>query len=146
MKTVVAAIVLSALTIVSFPAPVAADVVRINSNTYAAVAYSLKTGKYGYAWNHSSRSAADKAALANCPEPDAKIVGWAKFGWAVLVIAEDNAYGCAATFNDGASSSDAYKKAVKELRKHSRAKVKTIVIVCSGDVEPKVIKVKTVEP
>lgn len=140
MKTLVTSFVLAALALAFFPAPASAEDVQISSDTYAAIAFSPKTGKYGFAWNHSSRYSAERAALANCKADDAKVVTWVNFGWAVLVIGEDNAYGYDVTFGEGATSGDAYKSALKEFRKHSQSKVKTVLIVCSGDVQPKVIK------
>lgn len=139
MKTLITTFVLASLALCFFPTPAPADDVTIDSNSYAAIAFSPKTGKYGYAWNHSTRAGAEKAALSECKADDAKVVTWVKFGWAVLVIGEDNAYGYDEVHGDGANSKDAYESALKELRKHSEAKVKTIIIVCSGDVKPKVI-------
>jgi len=139
MKALITTFMLAGLTLCFFPAPAPADDVKIDPDTYAAIAFSPKTGKYGYAWNYSTRAAAEKAALSECKADDAKVVTWVQFGWAVLVIAEDNAYGYDEVHGDGANSKDAYDSALKELRKNSDAKVKTIIIVCSGDVKPKVI-------
>ena len=50
----------------------------------------------------------------------------------------NNACGYATSYGKGATDDDAYRSALKELRKHSSANVKRIVIVCSGDVAPKV--------
>src|SRR5262245_3721544 len=71
MKSFVATLVLSALALVFFPTPVAAEDVEVDSSRYGAIAYSLKTGKFGYAWNYGSRHSAETAALSECPESDA---------------------------------------------------------------------------
>jgi hypothetical protein len=140
MKTLLTSLALSGLALPLHPAPVAADDVKINPDRYGALAYSVKTGKYGYSWNQSSRAAAEKVALAECEAEDAKVLTWVRFGWAVLVIAEDNVYAFDEVHGDGVTDGDAERKAMKELRKRTDAKVKTIVIVCSGEVEPRVVK------
>jgi len=140
MKTLVATFVLSALTLGFFPVPTAqADEIKVDPDKYGAIAFSPKTGKYGYAWNWGSREAAEKAALAEVKADDAKNLTWVKYGWAVLVIAEDGAYGYDCVYGDGATDTEAVEKATKQLRKYSQEKIVTTVIVCSGDVKPKVI-------
>lgn len=129
-----------ALALAFFPSFAAADEVKIDPDRYGALVYSPKTGKYGYSWNHTTRGAAEKAALDQCKEPDAKVLTWVKFGWAVLVIAEDKGYGYDEVHGEGVTDADAERSAMKELRKKTQSKVKTIVIVCSGDVKPRVIE------
>jgi hypothetical protein len=140
MKTLLASFALSLLALAGFSSSARADVVTIDSDSYAAVAYSPKTGKYGYAWGCGSRGSAERAALSECKEDDAKIVGWVNAGFLVLVIADDNAYGCGYSYGDGATNTDAHKSAVKELRKHSDVKVKVIVVLCSSGLQPQIIK------
>lgn len=141
MKTFIATFVLSALASGFFPAPIAkADEIKVDPSKYGAIAFSPKTGKYGYAHNFSSQEAAEKAALAEVKADDAKNLTWVKYGWAVLVIAEDGAYGYDNTFGEGATDGEAVTKATKQLRKHSDAKIVTTIIVCSGDVKPKIIR------
>jgi hypothetical protein len=140
MKLLRAAFALLAFAAPFLAPPAGAENHKIDPDRYGALVYSPKTGKYGYSWNHTTREAAEKAALAECKEPDAKVLTWVKFGWAALVIAEDNAYGYDEVHGDGVTDADAEKKAVKHLRQQTDAKVKTVVIVCSGDVKPKVIK------
>jgi Domain of unknown function (DUF4189) len=141
MKTICSLLVVSALAVTSLftsAARVRAD--EIDADRYGAIAYSVSTGKYGYAYNWGSRGAAERFALSQCEAADAKIVNWVQFGWAVLVIADDNAYGTDTNFGNGATSGPAYDGALAELRKHSDAKVKTILIICSGDIKPRVIE------
>jgi hypothetical protein len=139
MKKIVATLVLSALALTLSPSPAGADEVTIDSDTYAAIAFSPKTGQYGYAWNYRSLPAAKRAALARCPEADAEVVAWVNFGWAVLVIAEDGSYAHATTYGRGATDRDAYRKALGQLRKVTNSRVQTVLVVCSGNVTPKVI-------
>jgi hypothetical protein len=140
MKTLIAGFVLSALSLALVAAPVAkADDLKIDPDKYGAVAYSVKTGKYGYGYNYGTRAQAERAALSEVKADDAKVLTWVQYGWIVLVIADDGAYGYDEVHGDGVSDKDAVAKATKELRKHSQAKIVTTVIVCSGDVKPKII-------
>src|SRR5436190_6267409 len=126
MKSLCPAFVLSALVAALFAPLAGAADAKIDPDKYGALVYSPKTGKYGYSWNHDSRAAAEKAALAQCKEPDAKVLTWVKFGWAVLVIAEDNCYGFDEVHGDGVTDADAEKKAMKKLREQTKAKVTTV--------------------
>ena len=59
---VLAAVALAAL---ARPASTARADVVINSDTYAAIAYSPSTGDVGYAWDCGSRARAERLALAH---------------------------------------------------------------------------------
>ena len=67
--TVAAAFLLTA------PASARAD------DTYAAIAYSPKTGAYGFGDKYDSRKGAEEKALAECKGDDALVVVWVKNGW-----------------------------------------------------------------
>ena len=144
MKTLCKSLVLSILSLIGLAgfAPRANADVVIDFDTYAAVAYSPSTGKYGYAWNYGSRGAAERVALSKCTEKDAKIVGWVKGGWLVLAIGEDNAYGMGYEYGDGASSRDAKLTALKELAERTKGskRPKVLICLCSGNVDPQIIK------
>jgi serine/threonine-protein kinase len=143
MKTLRNALVLSILSLVGFAgfAPrAAADVVEISPYSYAAVAFSPSTGEFGYAWNHGSRSEAERVALSRCTEKDAKIIGWVNDGFMAVAIGEDNSYGMGYRFGDGANTRDAVNTAVRNLSKHTEKEYKTLIVLCSGNVRPQVIK------
>ena len=108
----------------------------VDSSRYAAVAFSKKTGKYGYGYDHPSRFSAERAALRNCPEADAKVLTWTRFGYIVLLIAADGSPGFGQVNGAGANSRDAYEEALANLRKNTKSPIKTYVRVCSGDVAP----------
>ena len=140
MKTLRNALVLSVLTLagLTVPAPHARADVTIDFDTYAAVAYSPATGKYGYAWNHRSRYLAERAALSKCPAADARVVGWVKGGWLVLAVGDNNAYGTGWEYGVGATNVDAYKRALRQCLARAN-KVVTVVVLCSGNVAPRVL-------
>jgi serine/threonine-protein kinase len=116
--------------------------VSIDFDRYAAIAYSPKTGKFGYAWNWGSRSQAESQALSECKADDAKVVGWVKGGWLALAVADDNAYATGYEYGDGASSANACQKAIDDCKEQTKSKnpPKIKVVVCSGDYAPKVYK------
>jgi hypothetical protein len=141
MKTLQAALLVLALALAGLcvPAASAQEVVRINSDTYAAIAYSPSTQHFGYAWDCGTLDQARRMALARCNEDDAKVLTWVQFGFAALVIADDGAYAYAEVHGAGTSGKDAFDEAKAELRKVTDSPIKTILIVCSGDVDPIVI-------
>lgn len=116
-----------------FSAPALAT--EIDFDRFAAVAFSPSTGEYGYGWDCPSRWTAETAALRNCPAADAKVVGWVKGGWLVLAIGHDNSYGVGWEFGNGAVNTDAARRAIARL-KESGQTAKTLVYLCSGDIDP----------
>jgi hypothetical protein len=140
MKMLRNALVLSALAavVVLVPAPQARADVAINFNTFAAIAYSPSTGHYGYAYDYWSRYSAERAALARCKEPDARIIGWVKAGWLALALSDDNrTYGVGWTYGEGATNTGAKQRAFKECSRRARS-VRVVLCLCSGDVAPEV--------
>jgi uncharacterized protein DUF4189 len=140
MKTLRNLLVLSALALVC----VLTDTPRagadeIDFDTYAAIAYSPSTGKYGYAYNYGSRYAAERAALAHCPEADAEIVGWVKAGWLALAIGDDNAYGVGWEYGEGATNTDAKRRAYNQCAART-TNPKVVLCICSGNIDPEVIE------
>jgi hypothetical protein len=142
MKTLRNLLVLSLLTFagLNVSASAARAEVQIDFGTYAAVAYSPSTGKFGYAWNWRSRGKAEAVALANCKAADAKVVGWVKAGWLVLAVSDDNSYGVGYSFGRGAANTDAMHQALADCAKHNKSgnppKIK--VCLCSGNFGPRV--------
>lgn len=145
MKTLYNRLVLSLLSLVGMSVSASqakADTVVIDPDTYAAVAYSPSTGKYGYAWNHYSRAAAERTALSRCTEKDATVVGWVNDGILAVAIGDDNAYGMGYQFGDGASTRDAVNRALRNLvdRTTGSKDPKVLIVLCSGNVTPQIIK------
>ena len=133
--TIVPAMLL--MNLVALPRTV--DAGTIDFSTYAAVAFSPSTGKYGYCWDSPTRGRAEQEALSKCPEKDARIVGWVQGGWLVLAIGNDNIYGVGWEYGDGATNTDAVLRAKSECQKRG-GKVHTLVILCSGDIDPQIVK------
>lgn len=139
MKTLLNSLVAFALLVTGAATAQSADSVTIDSDTYAAVAFSKSTGKYGYGWNYGSKSRAEAVALSECKADDAEIVGWVKYGWLVLVVGDDNSHGIAWEYGDGANSGVARNRALTNCFKHTK-KVTKIITICSGNVKPKTLE------
>lgn len=89
-------------------------------NTFAAIAYSPSTGKYGYSYNYRSRVAAEKTALNNLPVADARIVGWVKAGICALALGDDKtSWGVGWSYGNGARTEDAKEAALAECSKQT---------------------------
>lgn len=96
------------------------------SGLFAAIAYSPKTGKYGYSYSHGSQSAACSAALKFCKEPDAQIVGWAKNRYCALAEGADG-YG----FGHAATAAEARQIALNDCARRTTGG-KIVICVFSG--------------
>jgi serine/threonine-protein kinase len=97
-----------------------------DDDCFAAIAYSPKTGKYGYSYDYSSRGSADQAALRRCTEPDARIVSWCKNAYCALAEGDDG-YGT----GWGATAAQARANALRECEKNT-TNAKIVVCVFSG--------------
>ena len=82
-------------------------------DTYAAIAFSPKTGLCGHASSVDSQDKADAAALFNTKADDAKIVVRVKNGWCAMAVGAGKKYGV----GTGADADTARKTAVAECKK-----------------------------
>ena len=97
-----------------------AQAIDVSSNSYAAIAYSPSTGKFAYAYDLRSRSAAEKAALEKCGAPDATIACWINRGFAALALGSDKScWGSGWKYGDAANTSDAKNMALEDCRKRT---------------------------
>lgn len=124
---------LACITFLGLAPRTSADVIDISGNRYAAIAYSPETGKWGYAHNYGSRSSAERAALAKCKAPDARIVTWVLKGFCALAVGDDQScWGVGWSYGDGASNVDAKRRALAECNKRT-TNARIVVCVCSHD-------------
>jgi serine/threonine-protein kinase len=106
--------------------------IEIDSRSYAAIAYSPATGKYGYSYDHRSRSNAEKAALEKCGAEDAQIACWIKRGFCALALGDDKTcWGVGWRYGGGSSNTDAKDTAMKECG--NRTTGAHIVLCLSSD-------------
>jgi Domain of unknown function (DUF4189) len=77
-------LVLFALALAFLPALQAQD-----DDKFAAVAYSPKTGRWGYGCNYSTKAEAIARAKRECGSKDAR-TNWCKNAWIALAISDDS--------------------------------------------------------
>ena len=68
-------------------------VVTVANADYAAIAYSPKTGKWGYAFGSYSLGTVQRNALNRCGAFDAQIAVWVENGWCALAQDANGHYG-----------------------------------------------------
>src|SRR5262245_36062496 len=107
--------------------------IRIDPDSFAAVAYSPTTGEVRYAANYGGRAAAEQAALRACQAKDARIVGWVNNGFFALAVGKDHsAWGFGTSYGDGARSKDAERGALEECNKRTSGAGIILVIASDG--------------
>ena len=68
-------------------------------DTFAAIAYSPKTGRYGYGNGYSTKSEAIARALHECGRRDAR-TNWCKNAWIALAISNQSPGGWGSSWGD----------------------------------------------
>ena len=105
--------------------------ITISSDSYAAIAYSPTTGKYTYAYDLRSRSAAENAALEKCGE-DAHLACWVNRGFCALALGSDKScWGIGYSYGNGANTDKAKNDALEDCR--NRTSGAHIAVVLSSD-------------
>jgi hypothetical protein len=131
LRALFVAIALPMLSLLSAVQVQAQQVIVYDGDTYAAIAYSPTTGKYGYAYNHGSRWAAQTAALRSCKADDARIVTWVHNGFCALALGDDvSAWGIGYSYGDGATNTYAKQRALHECSKRTNG-AGIVVCICS---------------
>lgn len=84
---------------------------------FGAIAYSLESGAHGWANNHPTREAAERAAMANCLRfaQDCKVALW--FGNACAALATSPRHGYGTGWGDTQMKAD--NEAMKACATHS---------------------------
>jgi hypothetical protein len=108
--------------------------ISIRRGTFAAVAYSPSTGKYGYSYNLRSRAAAERTALEKCPEPDARVVAWVERGFLTLALGNDKScWGVGWSYGNGASTVAAKEYALEDCKKRTTGAQVALVLASDGE-------------
>lgn len=105
--------------------------------SFAAIAYSRETGKYGYASECKTRDDAEREALRHCDVHDARIVGWVHNGFCALAVGDHGAWGTGWSAGKEATRAVAEERALAQCRKRSD-KARLLTCVCSSRREPEV--------
>jgi hypothetical protein len=116
-------LIVAGLLCLAAPASARAD------DTYAAIAYSENTMRYGYSYGYSTRADAEARALKECNTDDAKVVIWCRNAYAALAVSDEGFYGYAWASTERQAKSIAAQK----CRDFGGVHVRIAVSVFSGD-------------
>jgi serine/threonine-protein kinase len=95
---------------------------------YGAIAYSQRTGHYGYADNAGTRAGAERRALDNCEGRDCKIEVWFRNSCGALATGEGGRiYGWA----QNASLREAKESAVEHCRHEGGRRCRVVISACT---------------
>ena len=107
--------------------------ITINRDSFAAIAYSPATGKYGFAYDLRSRAAAEKAALENCKAEDARVVAWVNDGFCALALGADKTcWGAGWSYGPGSNNDKATEFAVEDCKKRTTGGRAVLVLSSDG--------------
>ena len=107
--------------------------IEISGRSFAAIAYSPSTGKYGYSYNLRSRAAAEQAALQKCEAADARIVTWVNKGFIALALGSDKScWGVGWSWGSGASNTKAKDFALDDCKKRTSGVQVAIALSSDG--------------
>ncbi|HEV3142597.1 MAG TPA: DUF4189 domain-containing protein [Gemmataceae bacterium] len=116
------------------------DVIYFDGDSYAAIAYSPKTAKFGIGYNYGTRAAAEKEAMKQCEADDAKIVVWVHNGFCALALGDDKSvWGVGWSYGDGARTREAKSFALEECNKRTK-NAEIHAVACSSDAMKPFIK------
>lgn len=77
-----------------------------SGDLYAAVAYSPKTGKWGYGCNYPTKEEAIARAKSECGAKDAR-TNWCKNAWIALAISDDSKGGWGSAWGETRAQAEA---------------------------------------
>lgn len=104
-------------------------------NGYGAIAYSVKTGRFGYSYGYAEAEVAKQVALQNCEARDATILCCSSNCWMALARSKSSkAYGWG--FEN--SWKDATDRAILECDKYS---VDSEIVICFSTIDGKQITI-----
>jgi hypothetical protein len=125
LRSVIVAVVVAAAGMLWLAAPASARA----DDTYAAIAYSESTGRYGYSYGYSTRAAAENRAISECNTDDAQILVWGRNAYVALALSDEGAYGWAWASSEG----QAKRLALQKCRDYGGTSARIAVCVYSGD-------------
>ncbi|HEX3067257.1 MAG TPA: DUF4189 domain-containing protein [Thermoanaerobaculia bacterium] len=95
---------------------------------YGAIAYSTRTGNYGYADNAGTRAGAERRALENCERRDCKVEVWFRNSCGALATGEGGRiYGWA----QNSSLREAKESAVEHCRHEGGRRCRVVISACT---------------
>ncbi|HYM62506.1 MAG TPA: DUF4189 domain-containing protein [Thermoanaerobaculia bacterium] len=95
---------------------------------YGAIAYSKRTGHYGYSSRALSRGEAEDRALRNCEGRDCRIEVWFRNSCGALATGSD---GYVTGWAHDTSASEARERALRECRDRDGRRCRVIIWTCA---------------
>ncbi len=96
------------------------QIIDIDSDSYASIAYSPSTGKWAYSYSYGDRWSAEKAAIEACKEEDARAICWVNEGFAALALGKDKEHwGWGTSYGSDASSAEAANIAIEKCKERT---------------------------
>lgn len=93
-----------------------------SNNNFQAIAFSSKSGAFGFSFNQKNQEQAEELAISYCKQKDCKIVIWSKDACSSLAVGKNNAYGT--SWNTNQTESE--KKALDNCKKFGKnCKIRT---------------------
>lgn len=87
-----------------------------DNDNWAAIAYSFKTGRYGYSFNYATEEEARRQAIKHCAAEDAEVLAVVGNGCAALAVGDNNGWGVGLM----RTREEAEKRALKECEKRTK--------------------------
>ncbi|MEM8854676.1 MAG: DUF4189 domain-containing protein [Devosia sp.] len=99
------------------------------AQTYGAIAYSSRTGAYGYSYDYSSRGAAERRALRECRKRagGCVIATWFRNSCGALATAPRGGWGA----HWGNNRRQAQRKALRRCRQEGNNNCRIAVVTCA---------------
>jgi hypothetical protein len=98
------------------------------ANSFAAIAYSPSTRTHAFSYGCFSQRGAERAALARCKAPDARIVSFSRNAYTALAVGEDGSWGAGWGF----SKAQAEANARAECQRHTTTPIRIVCWAFSG--------------
>ena len=98
-------------------------------DVYAAIAYSPKTGKWGYGCNYATKAEAMARAKRECGSKDARI-NWCKNAWIALAISDDSRGGWGSAWGNTREEANAAARKECLARNPDARVIATISATC----------------
>jgi Flp pilus assembly protein TadD len=120
------------------------QVIEIDSDSYAAIAYSPATGKWTYSYSYGDRASAEKAAVDACKEEDARAICWVNDGFAALALGKDKEHwGWGASYGSDATNTEAVNIALEKCKERT---TEVHIVLCLSSDGQYIEKPKRPEP
>jgi hypothetical protein len=99
-----------------------------DDDRYGAIAYSRRSGHYGYFRGAESQAGAERRALEKCEGRDCRIVGWFRNSCGALATGED---GQVTGFGHDNRLDEAKERSVRNCRENGGRRCRVVISACA---------------